>query len=244
MNALINHIWQSTAFAIAIGLLAFTFRKNRAAVRHWLWFSASLKFFIPFAFLIGLGSSVKWKPSTENIPAAAITFAVEPLSVPVESTPSQTNPAESPTSHPSILSDLLWGAWFLGFGAISVMRLRDWRRVRQTILSSTQVDVSNFPILLNIDVRAVPRLMEPCIVGWLHPMLLMPTDITERLTTRQLKAILVHEMSHVSRRDNLFAAIHMLAEAVFWFHPLIWWIGSRLVEERERSCDEEVVRLG
>ena len=46
------------------------------------------------------------------------------------------------------------------------------------------------------------------------------------------------------RRDNLAAAIHMVVEAIFWFHPLVWWIGARLVEERERACDEEVLRLG
>jgi beta-lactamase regulating signal transducer with metallopeptidase domain len=34
----------------------------------------------------------------------------------------------------------------------------------------------------------------------------------------------------------------MLVEAVFWFHPLVWWIGARLLEERERACDEEVLR--
>ena len=40
------------------------------------------------------------------------------------------------------------------------------------------------------------------------------------------------------------AAIHMFVETVFWFHPLVWWIGKRMVEERERACDEEVLRLG
>ncbi len=34
----------------------------------------------------------------------------------------------------------------------------------------------------------------------------------------------------------------MVVEAIFWFHPLVWWIGARLVEERERACDEDVVR--
>jgi bla regulator protein BlaR1 len=51
-------------------------------------------------------------------------------------------------------------------------------------------------------------------------------------------------MRHVRRRDNLSAAIHMAVEALFWFHPLVWWLGARLVEERERACDEEVVELG
>jgi beta-lactamase regulating signal transducer with metallopeptidase domain len=38
--------------------------------------------------------------------------------------------------------------------------------------------------------------------------------------------------------------MHMVVEAVFWFHPLVWWIGARLVQERELACDAEVLRLG
>ncbi len=41
---LTNHLWQSTLFAVAAGLLTVAFRKNRAQVRYWLWFSASFKF--------------------------------------------------------------------------------------------------------------------------------------------------------------------------------------------------------
>jgi hypothetical protein len=66
----------------------------------------------------------------------------------------------------------------------------------------------------------------------------------EKLTPTQLEAVLAHELCHVRRHDNLTSAIHILVEAVFWFHPLAWWIGARLVEERERACDEEVLRLG
>lgn len=60
----------------------------------------------------------------------------------------------------------------------------------------------------------------------------------------QLKAVLAHELCHARRRDNLTSAVHMIVEAVFWFHPLVWWIGARLVEERERGCDEAVLSLG
>ena len=55
---------------------------------------------------------------------------------------------------------------------------------------------------------------------------------------------MAHELCHIRRRDNLAAALHMLVEAIFWFHPLVWWLGARLVAERERACDEEVVRRG
>jgi uncharacterized protein (TIGR03435 family) len=51
-------------------------------------------------------------------------------------------------------------------------------------------------------------------------------------------------MCHVRRRDNLTSAVHMVVEALFWFHPLVWWLGVRLMEERERACDEEVLESG
>ena len=72
----------------------------------------------------------------------------------------------------------------------------------------------------------------------------MPDGVAGQLTEPQLDAILAHELCHVRRRDNLAAAIHMVVEALFWFHPLVWWVGARLVEERERACDEEVLSLG
>jgi bla regulator protein BlaR1 len=74
--------------------------------------------------------------------------------------------------------------------------------------------------------------------------LLLPAGITDRLTPPQLKAIVAHELCHVRRRDNLATALHMGVEALFWFHPLVWWLGARLMEERERACDEEVLLMG
>ena len=56
LTDLSNHLWQSTVFAAAAGLLTIAFRKNRAAVRYWLWFSTSLKFLIPFALLMSIVS--------------------------------------------------------------------------------------------------------------------------------------------------------------------------------------------
>jgi TonB family protein len=74
--------------------------------------------------------------------------------------------------------------------------------------------------------------------------LIWPEGISRRLEDAQLEAILAHEVQHVRRHDNFAAAIHMVVEAIFWFHPLVWWLGARLVEERERACDEDVLQLG
>ncbi len=85
--------------------------------------------------------------------------------------------------------------------------------------------------------------MEPGVFGIVRPMLMWPEGISQHLDGRHLKAILAHELCHVRRRDNLAAVLHMLVQAIFWFHPLVWWMEGKLEAERERACDEEVTRL-
>jgi uncharacterized protein (TIGR03435 family) len=85
--------------------------------------------------------------------------------------------------------------------------------------------------------------MEPGVFGVLRPVLLWPEAISAHLDDAHLEAILAHEAAHVRRRDNLTSLLPMLVEALFWFHPLVWWMESQLVKERERACDEEVLLL-
>ena len=83
--------------------------------------------------------------------------------------------------------------------------------------------------------------VEPGVFGIRRPVLVLPRGIVDRLSTEQLDAIVAHELCHMRRRDNLTAALHMAVEVTFWFHPLVWWLQTRLVEERERACDEAVL---
>ena len=77
------------------------------------------------------------------------------------------------------------------------------------------------------------------ILSWCYPKV-SPISLTEE----QLQAVLAHEARHIDCHDNLTAALHMIVETLFWFHPLVWWIGARLMDERERDCDEAVLRQG
>ena len=96
--------------------------------------------------------------------------------------------------------------------------------------------------------RAGPRhhavSSSPGIVGTLCPLLLLPAGIEERLTPEQMRAVLAHERCHLRWRDNFTAWLHMWVETLFWFFPPVWWIGARMIEERERACDEQVTREG
>jgi uncharacterized protein (TIGR03435 family) len=236
LSLLANHLWQSTLCAAMAWLLTLTLRRNRAAVRYWLWLAASAKFLIPFALLVSAGSQFGWRTA----PATA-----QPQSSSVMDEISQPFAAQAPAARlagersPSdVFPAILFGAWLCGFTITSVTWFRRWGQMQAIRRAAT-------PLSLNLPIRVMSSAarLEPGVFGILRPVLLVPEGITERLTPHQLKAVLAHELCHVRRRDNLTATIHMAVEAMFWFHPLVWWIRERLVEERERACDEEVLRV-
>jgi uncharacterized protein (TIGR03435 family) len=236
IGELTNHLWQSTVFAVAAGLLTAAFRGNKAQVRHWLWFSASMKFLLPFALLMSLGSYLERTPSLQKIAVPAVSEAMLQIAEPFPAAPSFVLPAARPAIDWVAIAIFVWTC---GFAAMVVIRLRGWLRIRAAIRASCLIDIPG-----QVEIRESPGLLEPGVVGFFRPILLLPAGIVERLTPLQLQAVLAHEMCHVRRRDNLTSAIHMVVEAVFWFHPFVWYIGARMVEERERACDEAVLSLG
>jgi bla regulator protein BlaR1 len=233
---LTNHLWQSTWFAVAAGLVAAALRKNGAHIRYWLWFSASMKFLVPFYLLTSLGSHLGWAPAAKKIVTQAISFTMAQVAQPFPDTLSFL-PSTPRTADWFPVTILI--VWACGFGVIALLRLKDFLYIRAAVRSSALLQIP-----ATLEVRSFPGLLEPGVVGLLRPVLLLPAGIIERLTPPQLEAVLAHELCHVRRRDNLTAALHMIAEGVFWFHPLVWWIGARLVEDRELACDEEVLRHG
>ena len=142
---------------------------------------------------------------------------------------------------PPVSAGTLLLAWTFGFAAIAALRFAKWRRLRRIVRSSSPAALA-VPIPDHMAVRSVPGLMEPGVYGVWRPVLLIPADIERYLTARQLSALIAHELCHVRRHDNLTAVVHMVVEMIFWWHPLVWFIGSRLVHERERACDEHVLR--
>jgi beta-lactamase regulating signal transducer with metallopeptidase domain len=232
------HLWQSTLFAGMAALLTLAFRANKAQVRYRLWLIASYKFLIPFALLTSLGRHIPWTPSSIREIATAtpsFTYTVERFSQPFPQNPL---PVSATFAH-AWINLVVPGMWLCGVIFLGLIRLRKWRAIRLVVRASVPTKIS-----APVEVRTSPGLPEPGVVGWLRPVLLLPHGIAERLTPSEMNAILAHELSHVRRRDNLLACVHMAVETIFWFHPLVWWIGARLLDERECACDEEVVNQG
>jgi hypothetical protein len=137
------------------------------------------------------------------------------------------------------LGSALLALWIAGFLIIGLCWFVRWWRVRVLLHEATAAQVD-----APIAVKFSPSGLEPGLVGILRPVILLPQGIEQQLSPAELKAVLAHELSHWRRHDNLLAAIHMLVEALFWFFPLVWWLGARLNAERERACDESVLADG
>lgn len=227
-----NHLWESTVFAGVAALLTLVIRNNPARVRHWIWLAASLKFLIPFSLLVGIGGHFGFRTAE----ASQISYVIHSAS---QQFPAPEVHFASPASSTIDWAVIGAAVWIGGSLMVLVFWGVRWLGVRSIVRAASPLRMD-----LSIDVMSSTALLEPGVFGIWRPVLLLPRGITERLTEDQMEAIVAHELCHVRRRDNLVAAIHMVVEALFWFHPLVWWIGARMIAERERACDEEVLRLG
>ncbi len=227
-------MWQSTVFAIAAWLVTLALGKNRAAVRYWVWLAASLKFLVPFSLLVRV-AEIAPRHTARPMVQTEWVVAVEEAARPLTMAPAAVTRVDRDDSA------ALWVAWVCGFGVMLISFGRKWTRMNQNARKARPMDLG-----LPIPVRCSQELFEPGVFGVFRPILLLPEGIAERLTPAQFTAILAHELCRCcrQRRDGLTATIHMIVQAIFWFHPMVWWIGVRLIDERERACDEEVLRLG
>jgi beta-lactamase regulating signal transducer with metallopeptidase domain len=241
LQALANHVWQSTLFAAAVGLLVVICRRFGPRVRYGLWLAASAKFLIPFSILSTAG---RWFGQHADVPIAPqLSFAIEqvnePFSTPLLSSIAPSRPVTHPVDWMSMAIWGLWAIWAVGALCIVIRWVRGIRQVRDAVREA----VPHAPVGA-VPVKSSPTIPEPSVVGIFHPVILLPAGIDAHLTPSQLESVLLHEIAHVRRRDNVTGLIHRAVEVLFWFHPLIWWLGARLNDERERACDEDVLRSG
>jgi bla regulator protein BlaR1 len=244
--ALVNHLWQSTIVVLVAWILTLALRTNQARTRYWVWMIASVKFLIPFSLLIAAGESLRTavatpakRPAlaavmeqiTQPFPQTAAVFTAEHLS----------KAPLVPEHYTNLLPVILLSVWLCGFLSMVFSWARSWWTIRAVVRASSAMPIK---LPANVPVLSSPRMLEPGVFGIVRPVLLLPENINDWLSPSQFSAIIAHELWHIRRRDNLTAAIHMLVEAAFWFHPAVWWIRARLLEERERACDEAVLQLG
>jgi len=227
---LINHLWQSTVFVALAGLAALALRKHGAHVRYWVWFAASVKFLVPFSALAALGRALGFDQAA-TVDQGWVNRIAEPMTT-------FTTYGDAVTS----IGAALLIAWTAGSAIVLCVWLARWLRLRAAVHGTRTLELAHL-VGRSIEVRETAA-VGPGIVGFFKPVLVVPKGIVEQVAPQHLQPVLQHELCHLRRQDNLMALMHMIVEVAFWFHPLVWLIGARLIAERERACDEFVVATG
>jgi bla regulator protein blaR1 len=200
-------------------------------------------------------------PAPMPAPAAAPDFDVEPGVLDEPSTidtadaivPATSAPVTAPARRVSVSMILLlvWavgalaGVLQLAVSAFFVRRIA--RRAAPIEDAEWHTALSNAFAQLGLrrPVRLVtsPSVVVPVVWGYRHGVVMLPPEADTWPADRK-RAFLLHELAHVARHDCLTQAFAYLARAVYWPHPLVWWVVRRLRAEAERACDDRVVTAG
>lgn len=144
--------------------------------------------------------------------------------------------------------------WLAGVLVLSIRLLTGWRvvrRLRRQAISPVadiwQTRLKQLAERLRVTrpiTLVESRLVDvPTVIGWLRPMILLPTSFLTGLSPDQVESILVHELAHIRRHDFMVNLIQTSIEVLLFYHPAVWWLSNRIREEREHCCDDTAVAV-
>lgn len=250
--SIVHSIWIGLIIGVTVRLLMAIIPSERASLRHG----------VSLAGLIAFGLS--WMASLLAIVAAAgpsqVSVAQGASVIRSESLPStivqhETTWLSTMTDWLSDQTGLVFFLWIAGvcwFSLRMVLQIAGVYGLKKSALGDlpplwqaiwTRLS-AEFNYRKKVSLKWSGLVDSPMVVGFIKPVVLFPVAVSNQLTVEQVEAILLHEMTHLVRKDqwwNLFLAI---METCFYFHPAVWYMTQVVREEREKRCDDQVVRNG
>ena len=216
------HLLYASVVCLAAWILT-SIWNGAATTKYWIWVATSLNFIIPLGgFFNGFGASrVSWASQLGGLDAIGIGIS------------------RNLTAGAVLAGVWLCGAAFM-FARLLVRLQRD--RADESTPPGRNIPPPEQRFLIHgVPVTLSAAEQGPSVDGVLRPHISLPLGIHRLLNDRELDAVLIHELTHAKRRDNLIGLIHEIALCGLWFHPLVWLTGFRLAMFRELSCDDFVI---
>jgi len=261
---------KATVLLVLAAVVTVFLRRSPASLRHLVWtlacggvlalplasallpnwrLAAWPRLDVPVAFdveqLAPQASEQDPKPAPPVVPTAHAT--VSPTSAPAETEPVRWRLTPDWTT-------LVLPVWLSGVGAVLLLLAVGMARIMWLDRVTRPVEDDAWLILvdelsLELGLTRHVRLLQakgpamPMTWGIRRPAILLPAE-ADNWTAERRRDVLLHELAHVKRHDFLIQLMARVACAVYWFHPMVWLAATRLREERERACDDHVLRAG
>ena len=131
----------------------------------------------------------------------------------------------------------------LATGVVGAERLRRASRVIDDgpIAEACARLAESLRIGRRVTVAVCERIAAPVLVGIVRPIILLPPAALTGWSPDEIEMVLLHELAHVRRWDNLVNLVQRFVESLLFFHPAVWLVSSWVRREREACCDAVVV---
>src|SRR5262245_27459802 len=252
-----NHLWQATLVALIAFAIIALLEKGPGRARYAVWLIASAKFALPSALFaaafrqLGIDIPHVIASNPERVSTIAVVYQ---LATPIlQFNESVGTGVKVPSRHNEVFC-VLTAVWLFVFLVLIAIWFKRLWRFRAAIHFKAQLRGEREARVLarvrlwlgierEVELRILPRMLEPGVWGIWRPVVLLPENMAAELSDAELEAVLMHEMIHVARWDNLLANLQRFLCCLFWLHPLVWVLDRLLIAERERACDEAVIEI-
>jgi beta-lactamase regulating signal transducer with metallopeptidase domain/type II secretory pathway component GspD/PulD (secretin) len=247
-------LWQSSALIAILFAIDFALRRRiRAAVRYALWLVLLVKLLLPPS--LALPTGVAWwlfpavtTPARPHVTKFVVNYGADTApSLPLQPIPAFTPPPRPP------MSAVAW--IILAWSAISVCLLvwlaARWRQTICDVKRATPAPAwlnelfdeakDSSGLRRNVRLRLTDQAMSPAVCGLFRPVILLPQSLVQKLPPAQLRAVLLHELTHLRRSDVWINCAQALVQIVYWWHPLLWLANARTRSVREEAVDDAVM---
>ncbi|MFD0894891.1 hypothetical protein KBB96_04255 [Luteolibacter ambystomatis] len=244
------------AASLRASVVAVVVLSLRGLLRPWLsaWWRHALWLPVVMVLILPAFPVLPWSPFPAEKTAAPVPTVVEPDFAPAPAVPETLPVAASPEQPRFTTMNLLAVVWLCGAGAFLIVGATGYRKSLKraewngaepepklivTIqMAAAKVGLKGLPRVL-----VSPEVESPAVTGLLRPLLLLPAGFPQGLSDNEARLILLHELTHLKRRDLSVNWLLCLLQAVHWFNPVMWFSFSRLRADREAACDAQVLAL-
>ncbi len=245
-------LWQASLLIAILFAVDFLLRRRmRASIRYALWLVVIVKLCVPPT--LALPTSPAWW--LRKIPPAAVTKPPAHYTVTYDNAPlPEISQVPLPTFIPprpklTNASWLLMVSFSISVALLGWLLVRWWqiaRQVRRAATSERLNLIANqaqqfIGAKFNVAVKLTTNTMSPAVCGLFRPAILIPQSLAKNFSDEQLRAVLLHELVHLRRRDVWVNFLQALLQIFYWWHPLLWLANARIRRVREEAVDDVVM---